>query len=74
MSQLGDFNGKYIILSYIYNSISYLCGDYDSQIVDGCFIERKNLYFGVNLDGHVMFKIYEESGYSLDLDLLTILY
>ena len=34
----------------------------------------KNLHFGIKLDSHVMFRIHEESGYSLDLDLLTILY
>ena len=34
----------------------------------------KNFNFRIKLDGHVMFKIYEESGYSLDLTMLTILY
>ena len=38
------------------------------------FNEHDNLHFEIEQDIHVCFENYEESGYILDLDVLTILY
>ena len=38
------------------------------------FNEHKNLHLDNKYDVHMSSKNYEESGYGLDLDLLTILY
>ena len=38
------------------------------------FVGHKNLHFDNELNAHVMSKNYEESGYTFDLDLLSILY